>query len=145
MKQQAGFTLLEMLLSVAIIGMLVGISMPFYESFVRRNDLAIATQTVSTMLRRAEVYSRAGNGDSPWSVEIQSTVVTLFQGTDFAGRTTSFDEAVTLPGSVTASGTGEIQFAKLTAIPNTTGSITLTSSLSEVRTITVNAKGMVDY
>jgi prepilin-type N-terminal cleavage/methylation domain-containing protein len=55
MKQQAGFTLLEMLLSVTIIGMLVGISMPFYESFVRRNDLAIATQTVSTMLRRAEV------------------------------------------------------------------------------------------
>ena len=145
MRRQAGFTLMEVLLSMAIISILVGLSMPFYESFVRRNDLGLATQTVSAMLRRAETYARAANGDANWSVEVQSTSLILFQGTNFAGRNTGFDETLTLPGSVTASGLSEVQFTKLTAIPNTTGTITLTSNLSDTRTITVNAKGMVDY
>ena len=57
MRRQAGFTLMEVLLSMAIISILVGLSMPFYESFVRRNDLGLATQTVSAMLRRAETYA----------------------------------------------------------------------------------------
>ncbi|HSW98308.1 MAG TPA: type II secretion system protein [Candidatus Saccharimonadales bacterium] len=144
-KGQAGFTLLEVLLSVTIMAMLVGISMPFYESFVRRNDLALATQTVSALIRRAETYSRSANSDSGWSVEFQSTTATLFLGNNFAGRNTNYDEAVSLPGSVTASGLSEVQFAKLTALPNTTGTVTLSSTLSETRTVTVNAKGMVDY
>jgi hypothetical protein len=100
---------------------------------------------VSAVLRRAETYARSANGDNAWSVEIQSTAVTLFQGTNFAGRNTGFDETTTLPGSVTASGLSEVQFTKLTAVPNTTGTVTLSSNVNDTRTITVNAKGMVDY
>lgn len=140
-----GFTLIELLLSVSIIGALVGLSLPVYESFVRRNDLDLASQTIVGMLRRAETYARSVNGDNAWSVEIQATTITLFQGTNFGTRNTNYDETYTLPGSVTPSGLTEVQFAKTTAIPNATGTITLTSSTSDVRTLSINAKGTVDY
>lgn len=145
MRDAAGFTLVEILLSVVIISVLTGISVPVYESFVRRNDLDLTTQQLAVILRRAESYARAVNTDNPWSVEIQSSGITLFQGTNFGSRNTAYDETLSIPGSVTVSGLAEVQFAKFTAYPNTTGSITLTSTTNDTRTVTVNAKGMVDY
>jgi len=145
MINQRGFTLLELLLSVAIITMLVGLSVPVYESFARNNDLDVATQLMGSALRRAETYARAANYDNAWSVEVQSTTITLFQGASFASRNTAYDETVSLPASVTPSGLAEVQFAKFSAAPNTTGTITFTSTTNTVRTVAVNAKGMVDY
>lgn len=133
------------MLSVTIIALLTGMSMPVYESFSRRNDLDLTAQQVATALRRAETYARSANRDSAWSVEVQPTVITVFQGTTFASRTAAYDETVPIPGSITVSGLSEIQFAKLTAQPNTTGSITLTSNTNTTRAVTVNAKGMVQY
>jgi prepilin-type N-terminal cleavage/methylation domain-containing protein len=141
----AGFTLLEVLLCVAILGALMGLSIPVYESFTRRNDLDLTTQSLAAALRRAETYARLQNGDSDWSVEIQSSAVTLFKGTNFAGRNTNFDEVLSVPGTITPSGLTEVQFSRFTAAPNTTGSITLTSTTSDTRTVTLNAKGTVDY
>lgn len=143
--KEAGFTIIELLLSVAILTMLAGLSLPIYMSFQNRNSLDISTQSIADMLRRAEVYSRSVTGDSPWGVEIQPTVVTLFKGASFAGRDTSFDETQAIDSSTTISGLSEVLFTKFTAAPGTTGTITLSSSPVDTRTITINAKGMVDY
>lgn len=142
---QGGFTLVEVLLSAVIIGSLAAISIPIYNSFAVRNDLDLATQQVVGTLRRAQTYARGVKEDSAWSVRVQATDVRLYMGTDFNGRTQSFDEPVDLPSSMTVSGLSDVQFAKLTAAPNTTGTITLTSTNNETRTITINAKGMVEY
>jgi prepilin-type N-terminal cleavage/methylation domain-containing protein len=140
-----GFTLIELLLSIAIIGLLVGLSLPVYASFQNRNDLDIAAQNVVGALRRAETYTRGVNGDSQWGVEIQSGAVTLFKGTSFAGRNTNFDEAITIPASISVGGLSEVLFSKLSGAPNATGNITLTANTNDTRTISINAKGMVDY
>lgn len=145
MSGERGFTLVEVLLSTAIIVMLTGISLPVYESFVQKNDLDLTAETVASTLRRAETYARAVNGDSAWSVEIQPSAITLFQGTSFASRNTAYDETASVPASVTPGGLGEVQFAKFTALPNATGSITLTGTTTDTRTVTINAKGTVDY
>lgn len=142
---QNGFTLIEVLLSVAILTILTGLSLPVYESFMRRNDLDITAQQLAASLRRAQTYARSVNHDTVWSVRVQPTVVTLFQGTDYASRNTAYDESFSVPSTVTTSGLSEIQFAKLSAAPNTSGTITLTSNANATRTITVNAKGMVEY
>jgi prepilin-type N-terminal cleavage/methylation domain-containing protein len=144
-RSESGFTLVEMLLSVSIIGMLVGLSAPVYESFTRRNDLDLTAQTLEATLRRAAAYARLGNGDSAWSVAIQGSTFTLFRGTDFATRNTIYDESTTIPGTITPGGLAEIEFAKFTALPNTTGNITLASTTNDTRTITINAKGVVEY
>lgn len=145
MKHQGGFTLLELMLSMAIITILAATSVPVYETFTRRNDLDLTTQSIVSSIRRAQTYARASHGNDAWSVNIQSGVATLFKGTNFATRDATQDETVSIPGSVTMGGLSEIQFAAFTSTPNTTGSITLTSTANDARTITVNAKGMVSY
>lgn len=142
-RNEQGFTLTEVLLSVVIIGMLVGLSLPVYASFQSRSDTAIATQNVADMLRRAQTYARGVNGDSQWGVAIQSETATLFKGASYATRDASYDETTSLSGA-TPSGLSEIVFSKLSATPTTTGTITLTKP-NNIRTITVNAKGMVSY
>lgn len=142
---QRGFSLIEVLLSMAMIAVLAGVSIPVYNTFAVRNDLDINAQHAANALRRAQTYARGVQGDSVWSVRVQTSAITLFKGTNFASRDTSFDEVISLPASATATGLSEVQFAKLTGIPNTTGSITLTSNSNETRTLTVNAKGVVGY
>lgn len=142
---QRGFTLLELLLSVAILTLITGLSLPVYESFVRRNDLDLTTQSVAAAVRRAETYARGVNGDTTWGIRVQSNEVVLFKGASYAARDTAFDEKVSLPGTVTPSGLSELVFAKLTGAPSATGTITLASTTNDTRTITVNAKGMVNY
>lgn len=140
-----GFTLVEMLLSVALIGLLVGISLPLYTTFVGRNDLDITAQQTASAIRRAQSFSRGVNADSQWGVHIASGNVVLFKGSTYAARDTAYDEVTPIPGSITPSGLDGVVFTRLTAIPNTTGTIVFTSNTNSSRTVTINAKGMVAY
>jgi prepilin-type N-terminal cleavage/methylation domain-containing protein len=145
MRNEQGFTLIEMLLSVGLISVIVGISLPIYASFQTRNDLEITTQTIASMFRRAQTYARGTSGDSQWGVAVQTGSATLFKGATFASRDATYDETTSISPATNISGLGEVIFAKLTAAPSTTGSITLTSNTNDTRTITINGKGMVDY
>ncbi len=143
-NKNLGFTLLEVLLSVAIITLIAGLGTPIYQAFQVRNDLDVATNTISQSLRRAQVLSQSVDGDSSWGLYVQNGEVALFQGVSYASRNTSFDEVFDLPGSITPSGISEIVYSKFTGEPQVTGTITLTSSTNETRNITINEKGMID-
>lgn len=143
--KNAGFTLMEGLLSIAVIAIIAGISIPIYQSFQVRNDLDIATVSTVQTLRRAQVLAQAVDGDTSWGISVLSGSLTLFKGASYAARDTAFDEMFEVPASITPSGLSEIIFTKFTGLPQTTGTITLTSNANETRTITINAKGMVGY
>ncbi|QQS15534.1 MAG: hypothetical protein IPK84_04165 [Candidatus Moraniibacteriota bacterium] len=139
------FTLLEVMLSLAAMAAIAGISVPIYQSFQVRNDLDIAATTIAESYRRATVLAQASDGDASWGVRIQSGGVTLFKGASYAARDASFDEFFPVPTGIVPSGMSEAIFAKFTGMPMATGTVTLTSSANETRTITINTKGMVDY
>jgi prepilin-type N-terminal cleavage/methylation domain-containing protein len=145
MTRQAGFTLLELLLSVAIIGMLTGLSVPIYASFAKRNDLDLIVQNTASAIRRSEAYATAVRSDSTWGVRFDEAGITLFKGASYVTRDAAFDETIAVPGSVSVSGMTEVQFAKLSAEPSATGSVTFTNDINDTRTLTLNAKGMVNY
>jgi prepilin-type N-terminal cleavage/methylation domain-containing protein len=142
---RAGFTLIEVLLSVSIITLLAGLSLPVYASFQDRNNLDVTAQSLAIMLRRAQTYARGVAGDSQWGVEIQSTGATLFKGATFAGRTAAFDETTSFPPTLTPSGVSEVIFSTFSAAPSATGNIVLTVNANNIRTVGINAKGVVDY
>ena len=50
-----GFTMIEVMLSLAIIAVLAGISTPIYQSFQVRNDLDIAAVTIAQSIDRKSV------------------------------------------------------------------------------------------
>ncbi len=140
-----GFTLLEVVLSIAILSLLAGIGAPIFQSFQTRNTLDIAAAEIAQNLRRAQALSQASDGDTTWGVAIQSGTITLFKGANFAGRDTGYDEPLDLPSSITPSGVSEIVFAKLTGLPQSTGTVTLISNTGETRSLIVNAQGAVNF
>lgn len=139
-----GFTLLEVILSLAIVAILTGLSLPVYRTLITKNDLDVATVTVAQSLRRAQALSIAVDGDTNWGVKVQSGGIMLFKGTSYALRDTTFDETFVIPTTITTGGVSETVYSKLHGLPQTTGTITLTTD-NDSSSITVNSKGMVSY
>ena len=144
-KSGAGFTLVEVLLSIAAIAIISGISMPLYLSFQVKDDLDIAVVTLVASLRRSQTHSQASEGDTSWGVKIQSGDITLFKGASYSVRDTSYDEIFDVSSAIGFSGIDEIVFDKLSGEPDVIGTITLTSTTNQTATVTLNGKGMVDY
>lgn len=140
-----GFTLIEVLLVIATITVLAGIGIPVYTNLQIKNDLEIATNTVLQTFRRAQLLSQSVDGDTTWGVKVQSSSITLFKGSTFVGRDTNYDEVYSLSGSVTPTNTTELVFSKLSGVPSTTGTLTLTNTNNEVQSITIGSKGQLDY
>lgn len=139
-----GFTLLEILLCVAMIGIIAGVTAPMYNGMLTKNDLDIATTTVVQSMRRAQLLSQGMEGDSNWGVKVQSGSIVIFKGTSYAARDTTLDEVTPMPTLIAVSGTTEYVFNKMSGTPQTVGSVTLTSNSSS-KTITINAKGTTDF
>lgn len=144
LNHERGFTLLELLLSVAIISLIAGFSLPVYRTLLSKNDLDISATVTTSSLRRAQILSQAVDGDTTWGVKTQSGSIIIFKGTSFASRDSSFDEAFPVPASISFGGINEIVFAKLTGFPQTTGTVNL-STESNSRSVTISEKGMVNY
>ena len=137
--------LVEVLLSVVLIAALSAITIPIYQSFQLRNDLELAVETVSQTLRRAQVLAESVSSDAPWGVFVSSTGITLFQGSSFLSRVTSSDEVFDLPSTIFPGGLQEFVFLKFSGEPQATGTLTLTSSGQDTRSVSVNSKGVVTY
>lgn len=144
-QSSRGFTLLEILLVVAIISIIAGFSMPVYQSFQVKNDLDIAAQTIATDFRRAQTLAEASDGDNTWGVEVLSGSITVFQGASYATRVAAFDEISSLPPTITPSGLAEVIFDRLTGQALSAGTVTLTTSTGLVKTIAISSKGTVTY
>ncbi|ANO33659.1 pilin [Vibrio breoganii] len=55
-RKQTGFTLIELMIVVAIIGVLSAIGIPMYKDYVKKSELASATATLRGLLTKAELY-----------------------------------------------------------------------------------------
>ncbi|OGE79372.1 MAG: hypothetical protein A2751_05470 [Candidatus Doudnabacteria bacterium RIFCSPHIGHO2_01_FULL_46_14] len=140
-----GFTLIEVLLVVVLVGMLAGVGIPIYQALQSRNDLDIASSAVAQNLRRAQILAQAVDGDSAWGTRIQTGGVVVFKGSSFASRDQDYDETFEISSSIVSSGLSEVVFSKLAGFPQTTGTVTLISQASEKKNITINSKGTVSY
>lgn len=144
---EKGFTLLEMLLSILILGIIAASAVPFAGRWLPHADLEASVNKVAQNIRLAQARAEAMYGDQQWGVRVLASSVVLFKGSSYATRDTTVDETTSLSSAITAGGTGEIVFSKLDAKPTpASSSITLTSApINEVRTITVNAAGAVAF
>lgn len=141
---QRGFTLLEILLVVALISAMVGITSPVLVRLQRSNDLQVAQQALVQAHRRSQQLARASKNDQTWGVEAQTGSITTFMGTSYALRDPSYDEVFSISPSITISGVGETVYSKTFVTPSVTGSTTLTGD-GVSRITTINAEGTVEY
>lgn len=144
-KNQSGFTILEVLLVIAIVFVLAGFSVPVYRYFQVQNELDVTRDAIVYSLRRAQILSQSVDGDISWGVDVRSGQVTIFKGSSYALRDSDYDEIFQVADNISFSGLGEIVFSKVFGEPNTSGSIVETSVLGDFITIDINSKGMISY
>lgn len=57
-KQQKGFTLIELMIVVAIIGVLSAIAIPAYKDYVAKSAVTSAVGTLKSLLTNADLYTQ---------------------------------------------------------------------------------------
>lgn len=125
MKKHYGFTLAEILITVAIAAIIGTLTATSFRTYQIRSDLGVAAAQTKQALARAQLRARLGDHASAWGYHAETG--TVFLGTDFATRDTTFDEVISLPHSVTVSGILEMSYSPLYGVPSAVGDIILTS------------------
>ncbi|EGQ9974644.1 prepilin-type N-terminal cleavage/methylation domain-containing protein [Vibrio vulnificus] len=119
-KKQQGFTLIELMIVVAIIGVLAAVAIPAYQNYVQKTEVASASATVRGLLTNIDMYQQENGGTFPNNANLvggTSTMnalgaITLLPvGTSGGTATFAFTEG-TLKGK-----TASVQYSK----NNTTG------------------------
>jgi len=130
-----GFTLLELVLVIAIIGGVTAISIPAYRDYQIRSDLNIAAEQITQALGRAQLLSQAGQHGMSWGFSVPQS--TLFAGQSYAVRIAPHDERYPIPETIGTSGLSEVWFTRVEGVPSATGTIILTSLRGEQRTVNI--------
>ena len=138
-----GFTVIELLLVMAIFFIIAGFAPAFYTRFLSQDAVSETADRVAGALRNAQGYSLAGKGNFPWGVALSGNAIVLFQGNSFATRNAALDRRVAVPSSVSVSGLNETVFARVSGIPTAPLTISLTASGGALRTVSMNALGVV--
>lgn len=140
-----GFTLLETFLVIGFISIIATLALPYYHDFQVRNDLETSLDVTVQTLRRAQFLATSGDSNTHWGVSLQNDQMILFSGTNYASRDPLKDDIFPIYPGVTPSGIDEIVFTKFMGFPLTPGEIILDGAQNESRTISINAKGMIDF
>ncbi|WP_423839843.1 pilin [Vibrio mytili] len=64
-KKQQGFTLIELMIVVAIIGVLSAVAIPAYQNYVQKTEVASASATLRGLLTNIDMYQQENGGTFP--------------------------------------------------------------------------------
>lgn len=145
MTMHKGFTLLEILLTVALLAVVAGISLPVSFSWVASLDQRQAVRTLVASLEEARTYALTGKGGTGWGVQVEGGTVIVFAGGSYAARVVAEDRSWSLPDGVEVTGASGVVFAEETADPSSYPVFTVRKGASSSQvtvgnlgTITVN-------
>lgn len=141
---RSGFSIIEIVIVIAIFGMLLAIGLPIGLDAYRNYLLTSESRNLLSILRRAETNAFANKNGSAHGVAVQSDRFVLFQGQSYASRDAPYDEEYPKSGTVTSSGTAEIIFSQISGKPSASAAITLSNELRS-QTITVNEEGTINW
>jgi len=140
-----GFTLVEVLVSLGIIGLLIGLAIPFYQTFYLSSQLDNTTSELIQTLRKAQLKAMASEGDQPFGVHLEQRRFILFKG--FYNPSDNYNEIFDLPNTVLiSSGVGQnVIFNQLKGTTSNLITITINSSNNRSRNISIiNQLGKID-
>ncbi|MEC6824195.1 prepilin-type N-terminal cleavage/methylation domain-containing protein [Photobacterium piscicola] len=103
MKKQQGFTLIELMIVVAIIGVLSAIAVPAYQNYVAKSETASAVGTLRGLLTNIDMYQQEHAGTFPPNSEAGLTAIGASEKMNQLGE-------ITLTPDTAASGAGSVEF-----------------------------------
>lgn len=152
-KYKKGFTVLELLIVLGIIGLLVRIIIPGLASFRNNQILKNNTQDIVSLLNQARSDTLSSLNSTNYGVHIETSRVVYFVGSNFTEPNSSnvvytLDSNLQIPssGGINLNGGGaNVVFDRLTGDTNNYGTIVirLSSDATKQRTITINKTGIL--
>lgn len=138
----AGFALVEVLLVIALIAIVSSAILPQLGTFHRANTIDSVGENLYQALYQAQSRAMHGYRDTDWGVAIQSSSFTVFAGTSYATRNSTYDEVTPMQGMFTLSGSGEIVFRSPLGT-SSGGTLLVTGTGSAIRNIVVTPVGQI--
>lgn len=100
-KGQKGFTLVELLIVIAIIGILAAIAIPRYNSATDSAKVAQVRATLSTIESAGEIYRAANNGTEAANIGALGTYLKRAPSAEYSYASGVATYTKTAPGGVT--------------------------------------------
>ena len=144
-----GFTLLEIIIVIGILGILLSVVMPSFMNFRRNSLLNVETMELMTLINRARILAVSSKNDQQFGVHLQADKAVLFQGGtynagDVTNETHTFATGITLSTIVINPGVSEIIFDKVTgATANNATTTLLVTGTTASTTVLVYPTGIV--
>ncbi len=154
-EKQKGFSYIEVLITIGVLGIIFVGSIPIFKSFQKNSDLEIDTGKIVSKLRLAQKKTVSSVGESQWGVYLDAIAVPgeiiLFKGSSFATRDSAYDETSKLLDTVQFDsvdifgGGTEVVFERLTGMTSQAGTTTivLLSDASKTSSIFIDNSGQI--
>ena len=142
-KSYNGFTLLEVMLTMALLALVALSASPFYGNFIFSQEVSVVSDELRGSLAKAQFSSMTGKNDASFGVAIHDGHIVLFQGSSFLSRDQSLDEAFTIHPRVSISGMSEIVFAPVTGRPDHQPTITVSGN-GKTEAWVMNSEGVLE-
>lgn len=148
LHNEKGFTLVELILVIAIIAILAGATVPVLGNFTQRTQIDSTAREVVSALRFAQQKSMANENDSEFGVYFDdaNNEFIVFRGSSY-GSFPAEDRVFTYPDSITISqgfASSEVNFEKLTGETADIGSITISNNVDGLFTVTTSSLGKIE-
>lgn len=137
-----GFTIIELLLVIGLVGLLTGVTSPILSANVQRSNWQTTTDRVSSQLWKAQSYAVEGksiSGSVVWGVCVTGSILRLFNG---SCGSPVFKEDYQIPPGVSVTGLSGVTFDNLRGEPSAATTVVVGSGLGS-NTITVNPVGLI--
>ncbi len=143
----AGFTYIEVLLTVALMVLVAFFASPFYGDFVYERSMDIVEQTVQMSFAKAQIYSMTGMRGDAWGVTTHGNTMVVYKGDAYGTREEEYDEVYQIEEGIAVIGLNEVIFERRTGLPNAPGMFRITRTDTNAtwadRVVTLNALGVI--
>jgi len=150
MKNKSGFTLVELLVTLAIISILAVVIFNALSNFRKNQALTMDTETVVEILRQARNQTLTSKNSSVYGVHFASPDITIFTGAVYDPNSTTNIKFVLSSTdtilSVNLNGAGsDVIFKRLTGETDQYGTVVISSpQISKTKTVTIYKTGLVE-
>ncbi len=146
---ERGFTLLEIIIVISILGALLSMILPPLTSFRQKSILNTEAQEMTTLINKARLSSMSSKNDHQYGIHFEAGKIVLFEGTTYtAGAETNeehlFNAVITLAPITINGGGAETIFQKITGSTdqNSTTTLKVTANNSASTTIIILPSGI---